>query len=181
MAEIKSTLDLIMEKTKHLTLSAQEKQQIEREDHLKKVPGYVQRFLDDALSLSNLIRELAAAPEPLREEIRRELIRRFLERFSLTATGKKSLEALQELSGSQNLARVRQLRSLLERFEASREELVTVQTERMRAELAATGISGSAVVVRVEASPQWLALELEYHRELSELQDAWLTALAAPY
>ena len=47
MGEIKSTLDIIMEKTRHLVLSPEERRQFERDEELRKVPGYVQKLLDD--------------------------------------------------------------------------------------------------------------------------------------
>ncbi len=43
MAEIKSTLDLVMEKTRDLVLSREERKAMEREEQMKKVPAAVQR------------------------------------------------------------------------------------------------------------------------------------------
>jgi hypothetical protein len=178
MAEIKSTLDLIMEKTKHLTLSAAEKESLEREEQLKKLPGHVQRFLDNSLTLPNLMQALDEVPRSLHREIHRELVSLFVGAFRLSARGEKCLDALRELSGGQDQPRIQQLRSLLERFEASRVEMAAVQAHRMRAELADLGIAGSAVVVRGEGSPVWQTLEHEYIRELNEVKSAWLRELA---
>jgi hypothetical protein len=178
MAEIKSTLDLIMEKTKHLTLSEKEKRELAREEQARKVPGYVRKVLDGLLSPHGLLQELDAVPESLRDDIRRELIRCFLEEFDLTDRGQESLQALQELSGSPSPAWLDQLRNLLVEFTASRKELLTAEAERMRGELAAMGIAGSAVVARGDTSLQWRAREQESSRELNEIRTAWRATLA---
>ena len=55
MGEIKSTLDLVLEKTKNLTLSSEEKEtqkQKEIENHIK---GMVQKYQDGILSQNQLI------------------------------------------------------------------------------------------------------------------------------
>ena len=63
MSEIKSTLDLIMERTKDLTLSADEKKEIHRKELEERVKGWVQRCLDGTLLPSALEKELTGELE----------------------------------------------------------------------------------------------------------------------
>ena len=51
MGEIKSTLDLVMERTKHLSLSAEEKAQQQKENFEKRLQGLLQQYADGALSV----------------------------------------------------------------------------------------------------------------------------------
>ena len=76
MAEIKSTLDLIMEKTKGLTLSPEEKEKILREEWLKKAKGWIQKFLDDRTDLGKVKDELSRREKPLewKSILKKELI-----------------------------------------------------------------------------------------------------------
>ena len=60
MAEIKSTLDLVMERTKHLTLSAEEKSGQRKKDFDKKLNGLLQQYEDTILSDSELLEKTAA-------------------------------------------------------------------------------------------------------------------------
>jgi hypothetical protein len=63
MSEIKSTLDLVMEKTKHLSMSAEEKERQKRTDFEKRLQGIFQHYEDGALSVNAVeekINELAA-------------------------------------------------------------------------------------------------------------------------
>ncbi len=63
MAEIKSTLDLVLEKTKHLTLSEEEKQ-IQRHDEFRKtLKGLIRKFADKALKMKELKKELEILQE----------------------------------------------------------------------------------------------------------------------
>ena len=75
MAEIKSTLDLIMERTKDLVLTEEEKRDIQTQERQARVRGWVQRYRDGSLTGDDikeyLANEGAAASEAaalLREE-----------------------------------------------------------------------------------------------------------------
>ena len=58
MAEIKSTLDLVMERTRHLTLSESEKAAQSAADAERRVAGLVQRYVDQALKPHEFTAEL---------------------------------------------------------------------------------------------------------------------------
>ena len=64
MAEIKSTMDLIMERTKGLTLSPKEKEEIHREEWLKKAKGWIQKFLDGWVEMDKVKTELFSQEAP---------------------------------------------------------------------------------------------------------------------
>ena len=54
MAEIKSTLDLVMEKTKNLSLSEEERQGQKNEEIESRIRGLLQKFNDQAFSIDKL-------------------------------------------------------------------------------------------------------------------------------
>ena len=54
MGEIKSTLDLVMEKTRHLTLSREEKEEQKRVEVNKRLKGLVQKYQDNLLKKDRL-------------------------------------------------------------------------------------------------------------------------------
>ncbi len=60
MGEIKSTMDIIMEKTKGLTMSEEEKAEYKQQELTGKVRGLIQKFLDGILDLDRLKVEVAA-------------------------------------------------------------------------------------------------------------------------
>ena len=54
MAEIKSTLDLVMEKTKNLSLSSEERQAQKNQEIESRIRGLLQKFKDRALNSERL-------------------------------------------------------------------------------------------------------------------------------
>ena len=60
MGEIKSTLDLVMERTRHLSLSAEEKEAQRREDFGKRLQGLLQQYADGAMPMDELQDRMAA-------------------------------------------------------------------------------------------------------------------------
>ena len=54
MAEIKSTIDLIMERTKSLSASPEERESYQRQEREKRLRGLVQRLLDDNITLDGV-------------------------------------------------------------------------------------------------------------------------------
>ena len=76
MGEIKSTLDLIMEKTKNLSMSPEEKEEVRGQEWLKKARGWIQKFQDDLVDLSKVKSELLEREQPAGWEklLKKELI-----------------------------------------------------------------------------------------------------------
>jgi len=59
MAEIKSTLDLVMERTRHLTMSTEEKAGQQKAEFQKKLKGLLQQYEDNMLSADELMEKSA--------------------------------------------------------------------------------------------------------------------------
>jgi hypothetical protein len=58
MGEIRSTLDIIMEKTEGLTISEEEKRAFQKSEIEVKVRGLLQRFIDGILDIERLAGEV---------------------------------------------------------------------------------------------------------------------------
>ena len=64
MAEIKSTIDLIMERTKNLSASAEEREAWHRQELEKHIRSLIQRLLDYSLTLDDVKDELEKSRQP---------------------------------------------------------------------------------------------------------------------
>jgi hypothetical protein len=179
MAEIKSTLDLVLERTRHLTLSSVEKEEIEVKEALKKASGYLSRYRDGVLSLDALLKEMQGLAPEIRDRVRREMVRQMslaLDLLPDTDALIPAMEALADSGWTDLLARVRQCRTeVREALEAARGGI----EERMLAELAAAGVRGSAVAVRTEGDQQWIALKQKLMKPCEERLERLRRALAA--
>ena len=60
MAEIKSTLELIMEKTKNLTFTDEEKKASRKKEVQGKVRGFITKFMDGVMNLDTLGQGIAS-------------------------------------------------------------------------------------------------------------------------
>ena len=177
MAEIKSTLDLVMEKTKHLTLSAEEKLELQLQDFVKRVPGYLERIFGGALTSEQLLEEIKTLPQALNERGRREVARQLSQALDLTDKSDPlipALEALVEPGWSELLAEVKRCRA---EYEAVRTGSEQKAQERILATLAAVGIQGSAVVAKLEGDPLWEAEDHELRRPCEDRLAALREAL----
>jgi hypothetical protein len=77
MAEIKSTLDLIMERTKNLTMTVDEKKALRRKEWEGRVKGWVQKYIDGTMPLEDLkiqIESCQSKIQDLRDIIKAEVV-----------------------------------------------------------------------------------------------------------
>ncbi|MFA6411603.1 MAG: hypothetical protein WCW53_02830 [Syntrophales bacterium] len=152
MAEIKSTLDLIMERTKNLTLTDEEKKAIHTREVKSRVRGWFQRYSDGALTIrdlkENIEQERDAFPEAaplLREEC--------LAHVEPEADNQKIFQMMDEILGIDYAP----FQLLVDDFH---DEMLRHRTEINRDALDvlhAQGISGTSVTPNLNLSPAWKA------------------------
>lgn len=151
MAEIKSTMDIIMEKTKGLTLTEEERRKIGEEEARRKVNGLVQRYLDGRIDMAKVTEEVGPVPEVRREFFLQEMKRNLLERIDPALDHGPILSLLASLPGVD----VGALQREIERFRTETRERRRLQEKALLDEFEERGIRGDAVVPNVEADPRW--------------------------
>lgn len=178
MAEIKSTLDIVLEKTKHLVLSPEERRALDRQEHLAKIPGIIQKFLDDAWTLEDMTEAWRAIPEDFQEEARRAIVRKLLDALSPEETGGKIESALKAFAAPAETPYLDRL-SRLTTMETTPENSWDAQRRRLLAHLAERGIAGDAVHVTPAVDPHWQTTRKTLAREIESLKKDWRAALEA--
>ncbi len=97
MGEIKSTLDIIMEKTKGLTMSAEEKAAFQKKETEDKAKGILQKYIDGVFNQDCLKSELLGL-DKTRQTM--AFVRRLcLERIEPGVDSSRLLDLLQDLAG----------------------------------------------------------------------------------
>lgn len=154
MGEIRSTLDIIMEKTKGLTMSDEEKRALREREISGRIKGLVQRYRDSLLDLDRLKVEMAHLQERDKEAadrlIREELFMR-LEPENDKVGLLRALEEILKIDAEPIRQRLSDLKAELEEDRSAYEKVLL---ERLRKR----GISGSAVMPNVAADGDWQAL-----------------------
>ena len=177
MAEIKSTLELVMEKTKHLTLSAEEKVQMPLQDFLKKVPGYVKRTLDGGLTPEQLLSEIKTLPPELTEQARGEIVRQFSQALDMTEKSDPLIPVLEKLVEPDWTAMLAEFKLCRAEYRKARGDSQKEARNRILSGLAAVGIQGSAVVPKLVADEAWDAEDQKLREPCEERLEALRTAL----
>jgi len=159
MAEIKSTLDLIMERTKDLVLTEEEKRDIQTQERQARVRGWVQRYRDGSLTGDDikeyLANEGAAASEAaalLREEC--------LTQVDPEGDNGKIFSLLQTALAINTTP----VEDLIADFHAEAQRLKIDSGRKALAVLYTRGINGSAIVPNPSLDPEWRR-DLESARE----------------
>jgi hypothetical protein len=173
VAEIKSTLDLVMERTKNLTLSAAEKQaqkQLEIENRIK---GLVQKLQDGLLTHDQLKTEYESLQKESDLSDNSLLVREILTRLDPDRDNQILLAALEECCRL-DTARIR---ADLNDYRDDYQRAARQRSAQLKEDLARNhSISGSAVLPNLAADENWQqkaqAMRRQFEQKLNRTQDS---------
>ena len=151
MGEIKSTLDLVLEKTRNLTMSEEEKQDLAREELDKKIQGLVNRYVNGILNLDKFKEEMekvdSGEPSAVHEIIKRHL----MVLFDFDSDNEAIVSAFKEALKLD----VAPLETLQREYRSEREKAEETRAKEALETLRAKGISGTAVIPNLNKIPEW--------------------------
>jgi hypothetical protein len=152
MGEIKSTLDLVMEKTKNMSLSSEERQAQKMQEIESRIRGLLQKFKDQALNVDNFKAEYQKLQKDSDLSGNALLIKEICGQIELGADNHAWVELLAQIK----VADIDSVTSVLHEFDEVIDAAAQKQSEILREKLAnAHSISGSAVVPNLEADKAW--------------------------
>jgi hypothetical protein len=151
MGEIKSTLDLVLEKTRNLTLSREERLDLARQELDKRVNSLLTRYLDNLLPLSTLREEMEKIDTQEHGLAYQLLKKHLLAHFDLDGDNSLILSALSEIVNFN----IDPLTVLQREYESEKEESRKLFSEKALSALEERGVSGSALVPNLDQDPEW--------------------------
>ncbi|MFW6115174.1 MAG: hypothetical protein ACOC6E_02630 [Thermodesulfobacteriota bacterium] len=170
MGEIKSTLDLVLEKTKDLSLSSQEKQKMAEQNLEKKVRSLLSKYLEELIPLDRLTEEVEQIAGTQKALALQFLKTQLLNQIDFDRDNSSILAALKEIGGIDISSLSLLQQEYLSEKEAAKREI----TEKSFAELQHKGITGSAVVPNLENNPDWKnfsdRLNKKYRKRVGEME-----------
>ncbi len=180
MAEIKSTLELVMERTRHLTQSEEEKREQAAAEFRKSLNGLLQKCQDGALAPDHFREDLRRLQETVRVADSLIIPEEIGKRLDLEGDNDWAITLLREAFNisPQGIAAV------LGEYRQARDTLARQKRDEIRKDLAETrGISGPAVVPNPAADPNWSTekqrlrarFESILVQEIDRLKAAWLS------
>jgi hypothetical protein len=161
MGEIKSTLDLVMEKTRHLTLSKEEKMIQNRLEVKGRLQGLIQKYQDNLLKKENLKKEINDLKVSYDLNVDEMLANLLIDSFELGQDHTLFLDLLGEIYGLD----LTELKTIFQNFKAAVKSSAEERVERIKGDLYKKRfISGSAVVPNLERDKEWRST-LSYIKE----------------
>ncbi len=147
MGEIKSTLDLVMEKTRHLTLSQEEKEEQKHIEVNQRLQGLLQKYQENLLKKEHLEKELDSLRKAYDLNVDKMLSRMLLDSLKLGHKNESLLELLNEICSLD----VSRLEALFNDFRDAVGFASEKRIKEVKADLEEKRfISGSAVVPNLE-------------------------------
>ena len=151
MAEIKSTLDLVMERTKHLKMSQDEKKALDVEETLKRIPGLIRKYVEGAMKDRDFQKEIENCLKVDKDAVKKEVVKELARSLSFKNQEKDLIviDALRVIDPGNSVSLV-DLENCIRNFYDSRKNLMEDKTSKFLKELERAGIKGSAIIPKVE-------------------------------
>ncbi len=170
MAKIKSTLDLVMERTKDMNMTDQDRKRLHEKQNAEKARMWVQRYLGRRMDADELGEELerqAGTFPQIRSLVCTELVNH------LEPSGRNTmvLSALGEIFG----ADLQTIRDLMQSHRKILKDKMPKYASEMISSLNKEGYSGSALVPNLKGSPSWQEYLSRSRRDLRSRIVAALT------
>jgi hypothetical protein len=162
MAEIKSTLDIIMEKAKKFSVTEEEKKGFRRQELEGKIKGLVQKAVDGVLDDQRFQTDVLALQSKEKDLVDQILQNEVLARLEVEANSEPLLKILESAAGSAKGA----VKKALTDFELKAEKQKDSRRKTLLESFRKKGISGSAVLPNLDADPEWLRTKSEMRQQL---------------
>jgi len=155
MGEIKSSLELAMERTKKFAISEKEKEEIKQKEVLRKATSLFHRYREGHLPLNDILKEIEKMEKKTAITVKELLLSQWIDALSLDDDSEKILKGIESLK-QKTIDEVKQkFHQMLSQYRGEQQKIkekVRVQfTEAMRRD----GIYGSAVDLKIEGGEPW--------------------------
>jgi hypothetical protein len=165
MTEIKSTLDIIMEKAKKFSVTEEEKKGFRRQELEGKIKGLVQKAVDGILDSERFQIQVAALQSKEKDVVDQILQDEVVARLEVEANSEPLLRILESAAGAAKGA----VKKTLTDFELNAEKQKDSRRKTLLESFRKKGISGSAVLPNLDADPEWARARLKLNKELQEV------------
>jgi hypothetical protein len=174
MGEIKSTLELAMERTKRFAVSEREKDEMKQKEVLQKAASLFHRYRERRLSLNDILKEIESMERKTATKVKEYLLSHWIDAVSLDDDSERTLKGVESLK-ERSIAEIKQeFRHLFSQYQKEKEKVREKVGVQLIEALEKDGIWGSAVEPKLEGSELWKKenenLDQSYRRKLEEIK-----------
>ena len=175
MGEIKSTLELAMERTKKFAISEKEKEEIKQKEVFQKATTLFHRYREGHLPLSDILKEIDKMEQKTATTVKESLLSQWIDALSLDDDAERILKGVESLK-QRSMDEVKQkFYSLLSQYQSEKEKVKEKVRVQLIEDLRKEGIHGSAVEPKLEGSGLWKKeiekLDHSYKTKLEEIKE----------
>jgi len=176
MGEIKSTLELALERTRKLSMTQDEKDEIKRQELLKKAMGLSRRYTEGHAPLREIVREIERMSDQEKIKVRKTLLHQWGETLSIESDYERLFEGIESLRGMKVSGLREKFQLLVSEYQVERKKTERDIERQIIEDLRKEGFSGTAVVPRLEGNPRWRertqAINAFFHKRVEEIRVA---------
>jgi hypothetical protein len=175
MGEIKSTLELAMERTKKVAISEKEKEEMKRREVLQKATGLFHRYREGHLPLNEILKQIERMEKKTATTVKEFLLSQWIDALSLDDGEERILKGIESLE-QRNIHEVKQkFHHLLSQYQGEKEKVKEKARLQLIEGLRKDGICGSAVEPKLQGSELWKKenenLDCSYLTKLDEIKE----------
>jgi hypothetical protein len=172
VGEIKSTLDLVLEKTRNLTLSDEEKQVQKQKEIESRIKGLLQKLLDGLLTKNQLTKEYERLKKEADLSGDKLLADEVLTRLDPGQDTQILLEILEECCGLDTAT----IRAMIDDYRNAYNRAAEKRSVQLKEDLAQNhSISGTAVIANLDTDEQWQLkakdMQMQFEDRLSKAEE----------
>jgi hypothetical protein len=174
VGEIKSTLELAMERTKKFVISEKEKEEIKQKEVLQKATSLFHRYREGHIPLNDILKEIEKMEQKTAATVKELLLSQWIDAISLDDDAERTLKGIESLKPRRIEEIKQRFHCLLTKYhdekEKVKEKLRIGFTEALRKD----GIYGNAVEPKLEGGELWKKekekLDNSYKTKLKEIK-----------
>ncbi|MCX5798281.1 MAG: hypothetical protein NTU90_01720 [Proteobacteria bacterium] len=154
MGEIKSAIELAMERTKNLVMDEEEKRTLAIKDTENKIRAILRRYLEDMVEKDDAEKELGEirGDEALKRSLLADLL---VEKFDIQHDNTRLLQLFHMINGGLEQSLKKELKMLQKQFAEEMEKREMIIRERIMDNLKETGITGSGIEPNIAEWDAW--------------------------
>jgi hypothetical protein len=175
VGEIKSTLELAMERTKKFAISEKEKEEIKQKEILQKAISLFHRYREGHLPLNELLKEIEKMDKGTSATVKESLLSQWIDALSLEEDAERTLKGIESLKRPSIDEGKQKFHHLFSQYQQEKEKIKEEAKAQFIMALKEKGIHGSAVEPNLEAGERWKIekekLDNSYKTKLEKIKE----------
>ncbi len=155
MDELKSSMEIALERTKNLRLSKEEREGLKRDEFVTKAKALISKYLESNGKPEDWSREFSRMGETERELLAREMMNLLMAKIDISLNDDRVFEGIKALNTNIKAEIIEKIKNLLDDYRKELGQSASAMESTLKEKLKKSGISGSAIKIKSEGNSTW--------------------------